>query len=61
MTILATVALIVLIFAGIMVLRMKSDPMEKESVRELLADELPPKAASQATSNEPKSPGSSKP
>jgi|APPan5920702752_1055751.scaffolds.fasta_scaffold33911_1 hypothetical protein len=47
MTILATAALIVLILVGIMVLRMKSDPMEKESVRKLLADRpSSPEAAS---------------
>ena len=47
MTILAIIALIVLIFVGIAVLRMKSDPMEKESVRELLADRpSSPEAAS---------------
>jgi hypothetical protein len=52
MTVLATVALIVLIFVGIMVLRMKSDPMEKESVRKLLAKPPTPEAASQTASKE---------
>jgi hypothetical protein len=52
MTILATIALIVLIFVGIMVLRMKSDPMEKESVRKLLAKPSTPEAASQTASKE---------
>ena len=65
MTILATVALIVLIFAGIMVLKMKSDPMEKESVRKLLAKPSTPEAASQTASsltasNESKDPGAPK-
>ena len=53
MTILATIALIVLILVGIAVLRMKSDPMEKESVRKLLADKPPtPGAISQTASKE---------
>ena len=38
MTLLGIIALIVLVIAGLMVLRVKSDPMEKESVRELLSD-----------------------
>jgi hypothetical protein len=38
MTILGIVALLVLVIAGLMVLRIKSDPMEKDSVRELLSD-----------------------
>jgi hypothetical protein len=38
MTILGIVALIVLIVLGIMVLRVKSDPMENESVRKYLAN-----------------------
>lgn len=38
MTILGIFALIILVVAGILVLRMKSDPMEKESVREFLSD-----------------------
>jgi hypothetical protein len=38
MTLLGIVALIILVVAGILVLRVKSDPMEKESVREFLAD-----------------------
>jgi hypothetical protein len=38
MTLLGIVALIVLIIAGLMVLRVKSDPMENESVRDYLAD-----------------------
>ena len=61
MTILATVAMIVLIFVGVMVLRMKSDPMEKESVRKLLAHKSPtPEAASPTASGETKDPGSPK-
>jgi len=66
MTILAIIALIVLIFVGIAVLRMKSDPMEKESVRKLLADKpSSPEAASQTASaltaaNESKDPGAPK-
>jgi hypothetical protein len=38
MTLLGIVALIVLVIAGLMVLRVKSDPMENESVRDYLAD-----------------------
>jgi hypothetical protein len=37
MTILGTVALIVLVILGVMVLRTKSDPMENESIRKALA------------------------
>ncbi len=36
------IALVVLVIAGLMVLRVKSDPTEKESVRELLSDAKPP-------------------
>jgi hypothetical protein len=53
MTFLGIIALIVLVIAGLMVLRVKSDPMEKESVREFLSDgkqkqeaPVPPKNAS---------------
>jgi hypothetical protein len=38
MTILGTIALIVLVVLGVMVLRVKSDPLEKESVRKVLAE-----------------------
>ena len=38
MTFLGTIALILLIVLGILVLRVKSDPMENESVRKYLAD-----------------------
>jgi hypothetical protein len=38
MTILGIAALIVLVIAGLLVLRIKSDPMEKDSVREFLSD-----------------------
>ena len=41
MTLIGIIALIVLVVAGIMVLRVKSDPMEKESVREFLSDAKP--------------------
>ena len=48
---LGIIALIVLVIAGLMVLRVKSDPMEKESVREFLSEgnksaECPPKTTS---------------
>ena len=38
MTLLGTIALILLIVLGVMVLRVKSDPMENESIRRYLAD-----------------------
>ncbi len=38
MTILGIIALIVLVIASLMVLRVKSDPMEKESVQEYLSE-----------------------
>ena len=38
MTTLGIVALILLVIAGLMVLRIKSDPMEKDSVREFLSE-----------------------
>jgi len=38
MTILGILALIVLVVLGILVLRVKSDPTEKDSVRKYLAD-----------------------
>jgi hypothetical protein len=44
MTILGIVALIILVVAGFLVLRVKSDPMEKESVQEFLADSKRPPA-----------------
>jgi hypothetical protein len=46
MTILGIIALIVLVIAGLMVLRIKSDPMEKESIREFLSDGKPKQDAS---------------
>ncbi|MGC2196382.1 MAG: hypothetical protein WA628_17045 [Terriglobales bacterium] len=58
MIILGTIALIVLVLLGIMVLRVKSDPMEKESVRKILADAkrdegLPPGGASPDVPSKP--------
>ena len=38
MTAVGVVALIVLVVLGVLVLRIKSDPLEKESVRQYLAD-----------------------
>jgi len=38
MAILGTIALIALVILSIMVLRVKSDPMEKKSVRKYLAE-----------------------
>jgi hypothetical protein len=38
MTILGVVALIALVVLGVMVLRVKSDPMENELIRKTLAD-----------------------
>lgn len=38
MTILAIAALVILIASGVLVLRLKSDPMENEAVKKALAD-----------------------
>jgi hypothetical protein len=38
MTILGTIALIALVILSVMVLRVKSNPMEKKSIRKYLAD-----------------------
>jgi hypothetical protein len=38
MTILAIAALIVLIVSGVMVLRLKSDPMENKAIKKALSD-----------------------
>ena len=53
MTFIGIIALIVLVIAGLMVLRVKSDPREKESVRAFLSEDkeksetpAPPKNAS---------------
>jgi len=53
MTYLGIIALIVLVIAGLMVLRVKSDPREKDSVRAFLSEDkeksetpAPPKNAS---------------
>lgn len=49
MTIAGTIALVALIVLGILVLRVKSDPMENRSVRKFLAEEkgsAPPAPAS---------------
>ena len=53
MTLIGIVALFVLVIAGLMVLRVKSDPREKESVRAFLSQDkgksetpAPPKNAS---------------
>jgi hypothetical protein len=52
MTLIGIIALIVLVVAGLMVLRVKSDPREKESVRAFLSEDkeksetpAPPKSA----------------
>jgi hypothetical protein len=39
MTILGIIALILLVIAGVTVLRIKSDPMERDSVRQFLSDD----------------------
>jgi len=44
MTILAIAALIVLIVSGVMVLRLKSDPMENKAIKKVLADSERPTA-----------------
>jgi hypothetical protein len=41
MTILGIVAIIAVVVLGLIVLRVKSDPMEKESVRKILSDAKP--------------------
>ena len=56
MTLLGTIALILLIVLGVMVLRVKSNPMENESVRKYLADSKSPdksSAASETTAAKP--------
>ena len=42
MTILGTIALLALVILSIMVLRVKSDPMEKKSIRKYLTEARPP-------------------
>jgi len=44
MTILAITALIVLIVSGVMVLRLKGDPMENKAIKKVLADSEGPTA-----------------
>jgi hypothetical protein len=41
MTILGIIAIIAVVVLGLVVLRVKSDPMEKESVRKILSDAKP--------------------
>ena len=41
MTILGILAIIAVVVLGLVVLRVKSDPMEKESVRKILSDAKP--------------------
>jgi hypothetical protein len=45
MTILGTIALIVVVILGILVLRVKSDPMENEAVKKALVKQVPPQAS----------------
>jgi hypothetical protein len=45
MDILAITALIALVVLGVMVLRLKSDPMENETIRKSLADSKPTTSA----------------
>lgn len=59
MTLLGTIALILLIVLGVMVLRVKSDPMENESIRRYLADSQSTdesSAASETTAAKPPEP-----
>lgn len=62
MTILAIAALIVLTVSGVMVLRLKSDPMENEAVKKALADSnrttpaVPPVSSQAADSAPTKNP-----
>jgi len=53
MTILGIVAIIAVVVLGLIVLRVKSDPMEKASVRKILADAKT--AASPDTQSNPRS------
>jgi hypothetical protein len=41
MTILAIAALVILIVSGVLVLRLKSDPMENKAIKKVLADSNP--------------------
>jgi uncharacterized membrane-anchored protein YhcB (DUF1043 family) len=50
MTILGIVALVAIVIIGVMVLRVKSDPMEKESVRRVLEEEKAKSARPPASS-----------
>jgi len=55
MTILGIVALVAIVIIGVIVLRVKSDPMEKESVRRVLEEEraksvVPPAGSPQGDS-----------
>jgi hypothetical protein len=52
MTILGIIAIVAVVVLGLIVLRVKSDPMEKESVRKILAD-AKPVAANDATDARP--------
>ena len=52
MTILGIVAIIAVIVMGLLVLRVKSDPMEKESVRRVLEEERAKLAGPPASSPE---------
>ena len=54
MTILGIVALVAIVIIGVMVLRLKSDPREKESVRRILEEEKA-KSAGPPTSSDEKS------
>lgn len=51
MTVLGIIALIILVIAGLMVLRVKSDPMEKESVRDFLSEKNKSTESSAKTSS----------
>jgi hypothetical protein len=57
MTLLGTVALIAVVILGILVLRVKSDPTENESVRKYLAESKQPdgpEATAESPSRDPK-------
>jgi hypothetical protein len=51
MTIFGTIALVALVILGVLVLRIKSDPMEKESVRKYIADAKGPAHAANTSTH----------
>jgi hypothetical protein len=56
LTILGIAALLALLIASLLVLRVKSDPMEKEDIREYLAESKPVSGRFQQQDHPPPSP-----